>query len=330
MTSKYPGLHRCQPWATSPLGRQLPLPDRAAPRRRQNSLKCGLYAIFCGCASGWFRPRSSPRRAERDSGSATFREPRGRLPITAACWRCRHRADGGTADRPVGHPPYAVWGMVVVIAHGRELLFGARVGRNAIAVPPPAGSHGAGRPFWRLSVGCRIGVGGGMADRPVGHPPYAVSGMVVVIAHGRELLFGVTPFARALLLLPLLSAGLTGLTSASAIAAWAQGRWNLWGRLYYTLVALLELAFRKERASLAGWLRLGVARKATPADSSVPPRRGLAEARVTLWCQGKGTESCGDETTDILGQHVAGIGARARGGGGALGLHGGGRTRELV
>jgi len=66
-----------------------------------------------------------------------------------------------------------------------------------------------------------------MADRPVGHPPYAVSGMVVVIAHGRELLFGVTSFARAVLLPPLLSAGLTGLTSASAIAVWAQGRWNL-------------------------------------------------------------------------------------------------------
>jgi hypothetical protein len=57
---------------------------------------------------------------------------------------------------------------------------------------------------------------------------------------------------RAGLLLPLPSAGLTGLTSASAIVAWAQGRWNLWGRLYYTLVALLGLAFL---ASLGYWNR---------------------------------------------------------------------------
>jgi hypothetical protein len=46
-----------------------------------------------------------------------------------------------------------------------------------------------------------------------------VSGMVVVIEQGRELLFGVTPLARGVLLLPLLSAGLAALTSASAIAA---------------------------------------------------------------------------------------------------------------
>jgi CubicO group peptidase (beta-lactamase class C family) len=77
-----------------------------------------------------------------------------------------------------------------------------------------------------------------------------LAGIVVVIAHGRELLFGVTPLARGVLLLPLLSAGLAALTSASAIAAWAQGRWNLWGRLHYTLVALLGLAFL---ASLAYW-----------------------------------------------------------------------------
>jgi hypothetical protein len=77
-----------------------------------------------------------------------------------------------------------------------------------------------------------------------------VSGMLVVIANARELLFGVTPLARAVLVLPLLSAGLTTLTCASAIAAWAQGRWSLWGRLYYTLVAVLGLAFL---ASLAYW-----------------------------------------------------------------------------
>jgi len=47
----------------------------------------------------------------------------------------------------------------------------ARVGRNAIAVPPLAGSHGAGRLVWRLPGGSGIGMADGMADRPIGHPP---------------------------------------------------------------------------------------------------------------------------------------------------------------
>jgi hypothetical protein len=64
------------------------------------------------------QPCSSPRRAERDSGSATCRKTLGWPAIAAACWRCRHRAGGGMADRPIGHPPYQTAGI-------------ASVGRNA-------------------------------------------------------------------------------------------------------------------------------------------------------------------------------------------------------
>ncbi len=46
-----------------------------------------------------------------------------------------------------------------------------------------------------------------------------VVGMVVVIANWRELLFGITPFARAVLLLPLLSMVLAGLTLILAVIA---------------------------------------------------------------------------------------------------------------
>ena len=68
-------------------------------------------------------------------------------------------------------------------------------------------------------------------------------GMTGVIANGRELLFGITPFAKGVLLLPLLSAGLTGLTLMLAVIVWKQACWSLWGRLHYALVGLLGLSF---------------------------------------------------------------------------------------
>lgn len=113
--------------------------------------------------------------------------------------------------------------------------------------------------LWSVSAARRRRAGAHLPSQRYGHWSAAamcgvnllfVSGMLVVIANARELLFGVTPLARAVLVLPLLSAGLTTLTCASAIAAWAQGRWSLWGRLYYTLVAVLGLAYL---ASLAYW-----------------------------------------------------------------------------
>ncbi|MEA3275141.1 MAG: serine hydrolase domain-containing protein [Pseudomonadota bacterium] len=81
-----------------------------------------------------------------------------------------------------------------------------------------------------------------------------LAGIVVVIAKGRELLFGITPLARAVLLLPLLSAVLTGLTLVLAAIAWRRGYWSLWGRLHYSVVALFGLAFI---GSLHYWNLLG-------------------------------------------------------------------------
>jgi hypothetical protein len=77
-----------------------------------------------------------------------------------------------------------------------------------------------------------------------------LAGMVAVVARGRELLFGPTPLARSLLLLPPLSAVLTALTLGLAALAWRRAYWHLPGRLHYTLVALSGVAFL---ASLAYW-----------------------------------------------------------------------------
>jgi len=63
-----------------------------------------------------------------------------------------------------------------------------------------------------------------------------LAGMVVVVANGRELFFGITPLARAVLLLPLLSAMLTGITLFLAVLAWRRGYWSLWRRLHYSLL----------------------------------------------------------------------------------------------
>jgi hypothetical protein len=81
-----------------------------------------------------------------------------------------------------------------------------------------------------------------------------LAGMLVVIAHGRELLYGVTPFARAVLVPPVISAGLTVLTLVLAVIALQWPFWKLAGRLHYLLVALLGLAFL---ASLHYWNLLG-------------------------------------------------------------------------
>jgi CubicO group peptidase (beta-lactamase class C family) len=82
-----------------------------------------------------------------------------------------------------------------------------------------------------------------------------LAGMVVVIANGRELLFGITPLARAVLLLPLLSTVLTGLTLFLAVIAWRGSYWSLWSRLHYSLASLSGLAFV---GSLHYWNLLGL------------------------------------------------------------------------
>ena len=82
-----------------------------------------------------------------------------------------------------------------------------------------------------------------------------LAGMVVVVANGRELFFGITPLARAVLLLPLLSAMLTGITLFLAVLAWRRGYWSLWRRLHYSLLGLSGLAFV---GSLHYWNLLGL------------------------------------------------------------------------
>ncbi len=82
-----------------------------------------------------------------------------------------------------------------------------------------------------------------------------LAGMVVVVANWRELLFGITQLARPVLLLPLLSAVLTGITLFLAVIAWRRGCWSLWSRLHYSLLGLLGLAFI---GSLHYWNLLGL------------------------------------------------------------------------
>jgi CubicO group peptidase (beta-lactamase class C family) len=82
-----------------------------------------------------------------------------------------------------------------------------------------------------------------------------LAGMLAVIARGRELLFGITPFARAVLVLPVLSAVLTVSTLVLALIALRQRYWGLAGRLHYLLVALAGGAFL---GSLHYWNLLGL------------------------------------------------------------------------
>ena len=72
---------------------------------------------------------------------------------------------------------------------------------------------------------------------------------------GASSFFRMTPLARAVLLLPLLSAVLTGLTLFLAVLAWRRGYWSLWRRLHYSLLGLSGLAFM---GSLHYWNLLGL------------------------------------------------------------------------
>jgi hypothetical protein len=81
-----------------------------------------------------------------------------------------------------------------------------------------------------------------------------LGGMVGVIAQGRELLYGPTPLLWVVLLLPLVSTALTAAAMGFALIAWRCRYWSLWGRLNYTLVTLVGIAFL---ASLHYWNLLG-------------------------------------------------------------------------
>jgi CubicO group peptidase (beta-lactamase class C family) len=82
-----------------------------------------------------------------------------------------------------------------------------------------------------------------------------LAGMLMVIARGRELLFGITPFARAVLVLPVVSAMLTIPTLVLALIVLRQRYWGLASRLHYLLVAVAGLAFL---GSVHYWNLLGL------------------------------------------------------------------------
>ena len=82
-----------------------------------------------------------------------------------------------------------------------------------------------------------------------------LAGLSVVIAQGRELLFGITPLARAVLALPLLSLVLTALALFYAVLAVTHRLWGVAGRLHDLLVIGLGVAFL---ASLGYWNLLGL------------------------------------------------------------------------
>ena len=82
-----------------------------------------------------------------------------------------------------------------------------------------------------------------------------LAGMLAMIARGRELLFGMTPFARAVLVLPLLSTVSTVSTLVLALITLRRCYWGIAGRLLYLLVALAGAAFL---GSLHYWNLLGL------------------------------------------------------------------------
>ena len=70
-----------------------------------------------------------------------------------------------------------------------------------------------------------------------------MAGMYLVLGHAQQLLFGITPFARAVLLLPVVSAVLTLAATALALMAWRNSHGILSGRMYFTLIVAAGLVF---------------------------------------------------------------------------------------
>src|SRR5262249_33798537 len=79
-------------------------------------------------------------------------------------------------------------------------------------------------------------------------------GLLVVFSNQASFQLGVMPVAVAVLTLGLLGALLTLGVVRCAVLVWRDRVWTLWGRLFYTLVAVAALAFVWE---LAYWNLLG-------------------------------------------------------------------------
>lgn len=61
---------------------------------------------------------------------------------------------------------------------------------------------------------------------------------ILALNYDNRLLYGVSGQANWLFVLPLLALVLTGLMLAAAVLAWLKRVWNIWYRIYYTLLAL--------------------------------------------------------------------------------------------
>ena len=72
---------------------------------------------------------------------------------------------------------------------------------------------------------------------------------------GYGIVFGVPPFFKVLLVLPVLAAVLTVGALVFTVLAWKDGYWGIVGRVHYTLVTIAALAFlwSLNFLNLLGW-----------------------------------------------------------------------------
>ena len=68
-------------------------------------------------------------------------------------------------------------------------------------------------------------------------------GLGYVLSDPNDIVFGLTPLLKALVMLTAVCAGLAALTVIGCLVAWWRGYWRLSGRLHYTLVALAGVGF---------------------------------------------------------------------------------------
>jgi uncharacterized membrane protein YuzA (DUF378 family) len=67
--------------------------------------------------------------------------------------------------------------------------------------------------------------------------------LVVLLSFGEELVFGVPPLIRVMLVIPIVTGILSVITLALTVIAWVRGHGSLVGRLYYSLIALASVLF---------------------------------------------------------------------------------------
>jgi CubicO group peptidase (beta-lactamase class C family) len=67
--------------------------------------------------------------------------------------------------------------------------------------------------------------------------------LVVLLSFGEELVFGVPPLIRVILVIPIVTGILSVVTLVLAAIAWARGQGSFVGRLYYSLIALASVLF---------------------------------------------------------------------------------------